>query len=108
MSLLVLALIIIAGVYLTEGNNIATDNIPTITLSDEQTKTMKIISDSVVMISTDNPEFETVNLENLERFEQIFEFNVKVGDEVVTFADIKMAILYRPIEEKVVWVMPQK
>lgn len=107
-TLLIIGLFVIVSVHFF-SNDVGeiTDNIAATTLTEEDAKMLKRVSDSVVNVDNEVPNIEKVVANNIDQILTETKSNIKLGDALLTYESSKIIVVYRPIEEKVVWVLPQ-
>lgn len=107
-AILVIGLIVIVGVHFFRNDNgTITNNIVTTSLTDTEAKMFRRVSETVVGIGNELPKMERITELNIEQIKTNNNLEVKLGDELLTYSLANVVIVYRPIEEKVVWVLPQ-
>lgn len=106
--LMIIILIVVASFYfLSNSNLINTDNNEVEVISSLSENEFAKISQIVVLPTSEAPQLEIVNKDNIESIKLRFQTdNIILGDEVLVYSNSNVVVIYRPIENRVVWVLP--
>lgn len=99
---LVLALVLVAGYFYKQSR--ATDAQTRATLAEVKSLTKKV-GDLMVLPQNETPTIATVSDPDALR-DQTFFADAKVGDKVLIYSQAKKAILYDPVQDKIITIAP--
>lgn len=99
---LVLALVLVAGYFYKQSR--ATDAQTRATLAEVKSLTKKV-GDLMILPENETPTIATVSDPDALR-DQTFFADAKVGDKVLIYSQAKKAILYDPVQDKIITIAP--